>query len=161
MDVIQALCDWSKEFMSKEFPNVEMGWAFAQTTATDQSNTARFTGDHAPTLHQTFAVNWYIGEFCGHVEEDEPQRSDIAKAVMEEMLLCGEIPMPDGSPMFIKQVRLEQGQIHLTGQYGVLVQSRRKNDSDKLTQVGMDIHTCEDSTETPLKNLEIHGGMHG
>jgi len=158
MDVIQALCDWS----SKHFADVEIDWTFAQTTATDQSNTARFAGDHAPTLHQTFAVNWYIGEFCGQVNiANEPQRSTAAKAVVEEMLVFGEIPMPDGSPMFIKQVRLEQGKVHLTGQYGVLVQARRPNNSDKLARVEMTIQTCEESTETPLKILEIHGGMHG
>ena len=158
MDVIQALENWSR----RNFEDVNIEWMFAQTTATDQSNSARFEGDHAPTLHQSFAVNWYIGEFCGQVSNaDEVQCSETAKTIMEEMLLCGEIPMLDGSPMFIKKVLVEQGKIHLIGQYGVLVQSRRYDTPDKLKRVGMCVYACEESKDTPLKNLKIHGGMHG
>ena len=158
MDAIQALKDWT----TKHFSDVDVEWTFAQTTATDQSNTARFEGDHAPTLHQSFAVNWYIGEFCGRVTNDDDMRcSEAAKTIMEEMLLCGEILMPDDSPMFIKKVRVEQGQIHLIGQYGVLVQSRRYDTPDKLERVGVRVYSCEERNNAPLKNLNIHGGMHG
>jgi hypothetical protein len=93
-------------------------WRFEGTAATDK---------------QSFAVNWYMGEFAAHViAESVAERNRWTKAIIEQIQLHGEIVLLDGSPMFAKQVKirhnadpLREGQFSLTGMYGVLA-SREK-----------------------------------
>jgi hypothetical protein len=82
---------------------------------------------------QTFAANWYTGEFAAHViTENVTERNRWTKAIIEQLQLWGEIVLVDESPMFAKQIKirhaadpLREGQLVLTGMYGVLAQSRK------------------------------------
>ena len=79
-------------------------------------------------------MNWYTGQFAAHVmAETIPERNRWTKAVVEKIQQQGEIMLPDGSPMFVKNIGishkadpLREGQILFTGQYGVLAQRRNE-----------------------------------
>ena len=95
-------------------------WRFEGTAANDQ---------------QSYAVNWYTGKYAAHVIADSVKaRNAWTKAIAEHIQIDGEIPLIDGSPMFAKQLAirhnadpLREGQLLLTGQYGVLAQHRRES----------------------------------
>ena len=94
-------------------------WRFESTSANDR---------------QTYAVNWYTGQFAAHVIADTiKERNGWTKAIAEQIQIDGEIVLPDGSPMFAKQIAirhnsdpLRDGQLLLTGQYGVQAQRRKE-----------------------------------
>ena len=81
---------------------------------------------------QSFAVNWHTGEFASHViTESVTERNRWTKAIIEQIQLYGEVILMDESPMFAKQIKirhnadpLREGQLMLTGMYGVLTQPR-------------------------------------
>ncbi len=87
----------------------------------------RFEGT-ASTNRQSYAVTWFTGTFAAHVIADNvTERNKWTKAIIERAQLDGEIILTDTSPMFINRITvrhnadpLREGQISLTGQYGVL-----------------------------------------
>ena len=94
----------------------------------------RFEGT-ATTDKQTYAVNWYTGQFAAHVIADGiKERNGWTKAIAEQIQIDGEVLLADGSPMFAKQIAirhsadpLREGQLILTGKYGVLAQRRKEH----------------------------------
>jgi hypothetical protein len=101
----------------------------------------RFEGT-ATNDRQTYAVNWYTGQFAAHVIAENPtERNRWTKAIIEQIQLEGEIVLVDRSPMFAKQIAirhsadpLREGQILLTGNYGVLAQRRKEYLQPPLNQ---------------------------
>lgn len=87
----------------------------------------RFEGT-ASTNRQSCAVTWFTGTFAAHViTENVTERNKWTKAIAEWAQLDGEVILADTSPMFINRIAvrhgadpLREGQIALTGQYGVL-----------------------------------------
>ena len=87
----------------------------------------------ASSDRQSFAVNWYTGEFAAHlIAVSVPERNRWTKALIELIQLWGEVVLLDGSPMLAKQIKirhaadpLREGQLVLSGQYGVLASHRK------------------------------------
>ena len=87
----------------------------------------RFTGTSSSN-RQSSAVTWYTGTFAAHIiAESVTERNKWTKAVIEQAQMEGEVILPDTSPMFINRIAvrhnadpLRDGQLELTGQYGVL-----------------------------------------
>lgn len=87
----------------------------------------RFEGT-AGTDRQSYAVTWLTGTFAAHIiTENVTERNKWTKAIIEQAQLDGEVILMDGSPMFINRIAvrhvadpLREGQMELTGQYGVL-----------------------------------------
>lgn len=96
--------------------------------------------DGAVTDRQSYAVTWYNGTFHAHVIADSVvERNRWIKAITEKMQLEGEVILPDKSPMFVNRIAvrngadpLREGQIELTGRYGVLAQQRKERAQIKL-----------------------------
>jgi hypothetical protein len=92
---------------------------------------------------QSYAVNWYSGQFAAHIIADTvPERNRWIKALTEAIQVDGEVILADGSPMFIKQIAvrhsadaLSEGQLAITGQYGVLTQPRKEYAQNPLNRV--------------------------
>ena len=105
--------------------NPAVYWRFAGTSSTDL---------------QSYAVTWYSGAFAAHViAESVTERNRWVKAILERAQVDGEIILPDTSPMLIKGIAarngsdpLREGQIELTGRYGVLAQHRKETAQIKL-----------------------------
>lgn len=80
------------------------------------------------TSRQSYAVSWYTGTFCAHIIADSvAERNRWIKTIHQQLRLEGEVILPDTSPMFIQKIEvrhngdpLREGQIELTGQFGVL-----------------------------------------
>jgi hypothetical protein len=139
-DPITGLNRWTKEF----FPNLSVVsgdklpkspaiyWRLVGTAADDK---------------QSFSVNWYTGEFAAHVINGSiDERNRLTKEISEQILLHGEIILPDGSPMFVKQVKIlhnacpvREGQFSLTGMYGVLASQRKLNAVYPLNNAKMEV----------------------
>ena len=91
-------------------------------------------GDAATNDRQTYAVDWYVGQFAAHIiAESVRERNRWIKAIIETIQTDGEVLLTDGSPMFAKQIAvrhsadpLREGQLVLTGRYGVLAQQRKE-----------------------------------
>ncbi len=106
--------------------NPAIYWRFAGTSATDI---------------QSYAATWYTGAFAAHIiAKSVPERNKWTKALMERAQIDGEIILPDTSPMFIKGIAarnsadpLREGQMELTGRYGVLAQHRKETAQPRLT----------------------------
>lgn len=89
---------------------------------------------------QTYAVTWYTGHFAAHViAETVTERNKWTKAIIEQLQLWQEIILADSSPMFINRITvrnhadpLRDGQIELTGTYGVLDQHRKEEAGIRL-----------------------------
>ncbi|MFP3153131.1 hypothetical protein LQZ18_01610 [Lachnospiraceae bacterium ZAX-1] len=102
----------------------------------------RFEGT-ASESRQSYAVTWYIGNFAAHViSESVTERNKWTKALIEQIQLDGEIILEDTSPMFIQQIQirhnadpLREGQLSLTGQYGVLAQHRKEHAQEGLAPI--------------------------
>lgn len=105
--------------------NPAVYWRFAGTSSTDL---------------QSYAVTWYSGAFAAHViAESVTERNRWVKAILERARIDGEIILTDTSPMLIKGIAarngsdpLREGQIELTGRYGVLAQHRKETAQIKL-----------------------------
>lgn len=127
-DPIQGLNDWTRRHFPKMLvishdslppvwkpsdENPAVYWRFTGTSSTDR---------------QSYAVTWYNGSFAAHIiAESVTERNRWTKAIIERAQIDGEVILLDTSPMFIKQIAirngadpLREGQIELTGQYGVL-----------------------------------------
>jgi len=140
-DPVQGLNGWTKgNFPDVKIINVDPGSSPGQALPeiwkpTDESPAVywRFEGT-AANDRQSYAVNWYTGQFAAHViAETVPERNRWIKAMKEAMQLDGEVVLTDGSPMFVKNIAarngadpLREGQLLLTGQYGVLAQHRKE-----------------------------------
>jgi len=93
----------------------------------------RYIGMEADN-RQTYAVNWYNGQFAAHViAETVLERNRWIKAIVEKVQLAGEVILPDGSPMLAQRIVIRhsadperEGQIVLTGRFGVLAQHRKE-----------------------------------
>lgn len=139
-DPIQGLCRWTKD----HFPEMAViGYdglpPVFRPTNLHPAVYWRFEGT-ATTDRQSYAVTWYTGTFCAHVITDSVmERNRWIKAITEKLQLEGEVILPDTSPMFVKQITvrhgadpLREGQIEISGQYGVPEQQRRERAQLKL-----------------------------
>lgn len=140
-DPIQGLNQWTKRHFGKmaaiaydEMPpiwkptegNPAIYWRFEGTTSAQQG----------------VAVTWYTGTFAAHIlTENVTERNRWAKAIIERAQVDGEVILPDTSPMFIKRITirhnadpLREGQLGLTGQYGVLYQQRAETAGIRVRQ---------------------------
>ena len=139
---IQALNHWTKRF----FPDmtvITMDTPPSVRKPTDKTPAVywRFEGMGA-TDKQSYAVNWYTGQFAAHViAKSITERNRWTKAIIEQIQLNGEVILIDGSPMFVKRIEirhgadpLREGQIALIGQYGVLAQHRKESAQNPLNR---------------------------
>lgn len=139
-DPIQGLNRWIK----KNFPEITAIGCEALPVIFRPSDEApaiywRFDGA-AATNRQSYAVTWYTGTFCAHIIADSVmERNRWIKAIVEKAQTDGEVILPDTSPMFINRITvrhgadpLRDGQLELTGQYGVMRQMRKERAQEKL-----------------------------
>ena len=109
---------------------------------------------------QSYTVNWYTGQFAAHlIAGSVPERNRWIKAIVEQIQLEGEILLADGSPMFAKQIAirhnadpLREGQIMLTGQYGVLAQHRKEYAHPPINRAVI----TEEPSQVPSLRLEVN-----
>ena len=141
--LVAGLCEIPDGFVPGDEQPV-IFWRTRSAAATDQSNTARFEGEHPPTAHSSYAVNWYTGEFAAELFGGSAQGCLAwAKAIAEHMQLDGEVVLADGSPLFVKKLLLKQGEgnraeLILIGQYGVLAQHRRERAGPPLNNANFE-----------------------
>ena len=104
----------------------------------------RFEGS---TLDRSsYAVNWYNGQFAAHIISPSVQeRNRWLKSIAERIQIDGEVVLVDKSPMFARQLTirhgadpLREGQLLLSGQYGVLAQQRRETAEMPLNHAHFD-----------------------
>jgi hypothetical protein len=125
--------------------NPAIYWRFEGATANDR---------------QSYAVNWYTGQFAAHVITDNvTERNRWQKALIELIQIAGEIILVDGSPMFVKQIGirhnsdpLREGQLFLSGLYGVLAQHRKEYAQIPLNNAIL----SEEPAKVPLIRLEVN-----
>ena len=141
-DPIQGLNVWTK----RHFP-LAIAIAFDDMPAiwkrTDGNPAIywRFEGTTS-TNRQSYAVTWFTGKFAAHVIADSvTERNKWIKAIIEYAQIEGEVILSDTSPMFINQIEvrhnadpLREGQLGLTGQYGVLSQQPKESAQPKLSK---------------------------
>jgi hypothetical protein len=104
-------------------------------------------------------VNWYTGSFAAHIVADSvTERNRWIKAIVEQIQLAGEVMLLDGSPMFANQITirhsadpLREGQLSLTGQYGVLARHRKDYAQAPLNRATL----SGDPSGTPHLELEV------
>jgi hypothetical protein len=143
-DPVQGLCAWTRQY----FPD-------AKLVAADDIPAVWKPSDEAPAVYwrfdsavgddkmSSYAVNWYTGQFAAHVITDSVvERNRWIKAIAEQFRVDGELILADKSPMFVKHITtrhnadpLREGQLTLTGQYGVLAQQRRERSAIPLNNV--------------------------
>lgn len=139
-DPIQGLNAWTKRY----FPLMTTIASDAMPPIwkpTDENPAIywRFEGT-AGTNRQSYAVSWFTGTFAAHILAcSVTERNRWTKALIERAQADGEVVLTDGSPMFINQIAvrhgadpLREGQLALTGQYGVLTQPYREAAQIKL-----------------------------
>lgn len=139
-DPIQGLNLWTKQY----FPQMTAIAYDAMPPIwkpTDENPAIywRFEGT-ASTSRQSYAVTWFTGTFSAHViAESVTERNKWIKAMIERIQIDGEVVLSDGSPMFVNQLAvrhnadpLREGQLGLTGQYGVLTQHPKEPAQVKL-----------------------------
>lgn len=139
-DPVQGLNEWTKRHFGKmtaigydEMPPI---W---KPTDENPAIYWRFEGT-ASTNRQSYAVTWFTGTFAAHVlAESVTERNKWTKAIIQRAQVDGEIILPDTSPMFINRITirhnadpLREGQLGLTGQYGVLAQPPKEPAQIKL-----------------------------
>ena len=134
-DPLQGLNLWIKMFSAKmhviAFDDIPAIWKPTDNQPAIYWRFADATSDN----RQSYAVNWYNGTFAGHVfTSSVTERNKWIKAIVEEMQLKGEVVLADKSPMFINRIAfkpsadpLREGQIAITGNYGVLAQHRKEH----------------------------------
>jgi len=135
-DPIQGLHLWTK----RRFPHVQVvghdtflpAW---QPTGATPAIYWRFESATSGTAdRQSYAVNWYTGVFMAHVmAESTDVQNQWVKVLCEQLQLDGEVPLADGSPLVVQKITLRpnaapvcEGQISLTGAYGVPAQQRKE-----------------------------------
>lgn len=139
-DPIQGLNRWTKEnFGQMAAIGYEEIPAVFKPSDTEPAIYWRFEGT-ATTSRQSYAVTWYTGVFYAHIlAESVVERNRWIKAIIEKAQIAGEVILPDESPMFINRIAvrhnadpLREGQLELTGQYGVLTPPRKEPAQIKL-----------------------------
>jgi hypothetical protein len=132
-DPILALNAWTR----RNFPGMTI-IAYDDTLPvwrpTDANPAVYWRFERAENDLRSYAVNWYNGHFAAHIIADTvKERNGWIKAITEAIMVEGEILLTDESPMFAKQVAirhgadpLREGQMQLTGRYGVLAGHRRE-----------------------------------
>ena len=158
-DPIQALNNWTREnFPGMAVINLDEIPPIWTPTDAHPAIYWRFEGT-AANDRQSYAVNWYNGQFAAHViAESVTERNRWTKAIIELIQLGGEIPLLDGSPMFAKQIAirhnadpLREGQFVLLGQYGVLAQHRKERSQVPINRAVI----SEDPSRDPHLRLEV------
>lgn len=139
-DPIQGLNRWTKEHFGKmaAIGYEELPVIFRPSDE-EPAIYWRFEGT-ATTSRQSYAVTWFTGTFCAHVIADSVmERNRWIKAIIEKAQVEQEVILPDTSPMFINRITvrhgadpLREGQLELTGQYGVLMQPPKEPAQIKL-----------------------------
>ena len=133
-DPIQGLNEWTRaNFPGMTIINHDKHPRVWKPTDENPAIYWRFEGT-ATNDRQSYAVNWYTGQFAGHVIADTiAERNRRTKAIAERIQLEGEVVLMDGSPMFAKHIgishksdSLREGQILFTGQYGVPAQRQKE-----------------------------------
>jgi len=160
-DPIQGLNRWTMHF----FPDVSVipDTVFNSVWRPTDEHPAvywRFIGSDADD-RQTYAVNWYNGHFAAHVIADSvDERNRWIKAIVERLQLHGELFLPDRSPMLVKNVAIQhradplhEGQIRMTGRYGVLAQHRKETAQIPLNNalfpnIGLEVRYVENEDRT-------------
>ncbi len=139
-DPVQGLNQWTKlnfaNMTAIAFDEMPPIW---KPTPENPAVYWRFEG-MASSSYQSYAVSWYVGTFAAHVIADSvTERNKWIKAIMEKVQADGEIILPDTSPMFINGMAvrhnadpLREGQLALTGKYGVLSQPYKESAQIKL-----------------------------
>ena len=97
----------------------------------------------ASTDRQSYAATWYSGQFAAHIiAGGVAARARWANEIIRRIQRDGEVLMPDGSPMFAKQITirngadpLREGQLLLSGQYGVLEPHRMGQPAGPLNNI--------------------------
>ena len=139
-DPIQGLNAWTKKY----FPSMT-------AVAYDTMPPVWKPSDVAPAIYwraegaasgnrQNYSVIWFTGTFAAHIiAPSVTERNKWAKAIIERAQIDGEVVLADTSPMFINQIAvrhnadaLRDGQLSLTGQYGVLAQAYKEPAQIKL-----------------------------
>lgn len=127
-DPIQGLNAWTKRHFPKmtaiAYDSMPSVW---KPTDKNPAIYWRFIGASS-TNRQSYSVAWYTGTFAAHViAESVAERNKWTKAIIEWAQMEGEVILSDTSPMFINRIAvrhnadpLRDGQLELTGQYGVL-----------------------------------------
>ena len=139
-DPIQGLNRWTKDhFPTMTTIGYEALPVIFKPSDAEPAIYWRFEGT-ATTNRQSYAVTWYTGVFYAHIIADSVmERNRWIKAIIEKAQLEGEVILPDTSPMFINRIAvrhnadpLRDGQLELTGQYGVLSPPRKEPAQIKL-----------------------------
>ncbi len=126
-DPVEALNRWTKKY----FPGMAIiGYDGMpeRWKPTDEHPAIYWRFEGSTSTKQTYSVTWYSGIFDAHIiAESVKERNRWIKAITERMQNDGEILLVDKSPMFLNRVAirhgadpLREGQLQLTGQYGVL-----------------------------------------
>ena len=97
----------------------------------------------ASTDRQSYSVTWFEGRYAAHVvSPGVASRNGVVSAMLAALQRDGEVMMADGSPMFVRQTSarhgadpLRDGQIALTGRYGILTGGSADNDSQPLRRI--------------------------
>lgn len=139
-DPVQGLNAWTKQ----HFPQMaaiayDIMPPIFTPTDTNPAIYWRFEGT-ASTDKRSYAVAWFSGTFSAHVMAGSvTERNKWIKAIIERAQMDGEVVLADESPMFINRITvrhnadpLREGQLGLTGQYGVLAQPLKELAQTKL-----------------------------
>lgn len=144
-DPIQGLNRWTK----KNFGMAAIGYdelpPIFRPTDEEPAIYWRFEGT-VTTDRQSYAATWYTGTFCAHIICDSVmERNRWIKAIIQKAQVEGEVILPDTSPMFINRIAvrhgadpLREGQLELTGQYGMLMKPPKEPAQLKLNHAPMD-----------------------
>lgn len=134
-DSIQAVNCWTKKY----FPEIKIiayDSLLPVWKPTDENPAIywRFIDTNTDDKQSDYSVTWFIGHFSAHIiAETVTERNRWIKSIAEQLNINGEIVLNDGSPMFIKQIDiknnadpLRDGQIIISGQYGILTQHKKE-----------------------------------
>jgi hypothetical protein len=158
-DPIESLNAWTREcFPSMTVINLDCPPALWKPDDANPAIYWRFEGT-ATNDRQSYAVNWYSGQFAAHViTASVTERNRWTKAIIEQIQQEGEILLIDGSPMFAKKIvirhnadPLREGQLVLTGAYGVLAQHRKERAQIPLNRAVLE----QESRRKPNLRLEV------
>lgn len=130
-DPVQGLNEWTKRYFGPvaviAYEDMPPIW---KPSDSHPAVYWRFEGVSGPQS-QSYSVAWHTGVFAAHVIAGSvPGRNKWIKAMAERIQAEGEVVLPDSSPMFIHRASvrhgsdpLREGQLELTGRYGVLSQA--------------------------------------
>lgn len=122
----------------------------------------RFAGADTDDKQSSYAVTWFIGHFAAHIIADSvTERNRWLKAITEDLQTAGEVILQDGSPMFINQLKishnadsLRDGQLEVTGRYGVLAQHRKEEAEVTLSNSRITVMEVDNMAKTKIQNGE-------